>query len=245
MNTLEDCLPDMMQVCRNGHVITDLLRSCPESGRSHCDHCGATTIERCLTCGQDLPGAWRVPGLVPVGRAKPPQFCAACGAAFPWTEAAPVAPSSPLTFLETLLRRLPRAIRQLRHRHGDRPAFRVQDVHDLEDLLRGLLPLHFDDFRPEARTPSYSPDTRTDFLLPWQAIAVVAKYIGSGLCESQLARQWTEDVAYYRRRGGCRALIGVAYDPEGLLIDPRVVEASLGRNHECEGELELRFVIAR
>ena len=46
----------------------------------------------------------------------------------------------PLALLEELLRRLPRVIRQLRTRQGDRPPLRVEDERDLEDLLRALLP---------------------------------------------------------------------------------------------------------
>ena len=110
----ELCVPDVMQVCRNGHVITDLLHAFPERGRSHCDRCGADTLERCPTCGQELPGAVYVPGLVPVGSRRPPQFCATCGASFPWTERAPFSsPSGPLRQLETLLRRLPPALEVL------------------------------------------------------------------------------------------------------------------------------------
>ena len=53
----------------------------------------------------------------------------------------PAAVSDPLASLESLLRRLPRVIRQLRSRHGNRPPFLVSDERDLEDLLRALLHL--------------------------------------------------------------------------------------------------------
>ena len=43
---------DVMQVCRNGHVITDLLRNSPERRLTHCDRCGATTLDRCENAGQ-------------------------------------------------------------------------------------------------------------------------------------------------------------------------------------------------
>ncbi len=246
MNTLEDRPHDIMQVCRNGHVITDLLRTYPERGLGHCDRCGASTIDRCPTCGLELPGAVPVPGLVLVGRSRVPRFCAACGAPFPWANAprAAVAPS-PLALLEMVLRRLPFAVRQLRHRHGGRSAFRVEDVHDLEDLLRALLPLHFDDVRPENRTPSYAPDSRTDFLLASEQMAVVVKRVDTALRESELAGQWAEDAAYYRRRGGCQTLIGMAYDPEGLLVDPPSLEASWGREQQRHGAPQAHFVIAQ
>src|SRR5262249_46736961 len=133
MDIADVCFRDTMQVCRNGHVITDLLRTCPERGLSHCDRCGAPTLDSCPTCGAQLPGAVPVPGLVPVGRVQPPEFCSACGAALPWAERPSQGPApDPLAVLENLLRRLPLTIRQLRNRHGDRPPFRVEDERDLE-----------------------------------------------------------------------------------------------------------------
>src|SRR5438874_339984 len=153
MANADDLVQDVMQVCRNGHVITDLLRSSPGSGLAHCDRCGAATLDRCPTCGRGLPGAFIVPGLQPVGARRPPLYCPACGAAFPWArEPRPAGAPTALARLEALLRRLPRVVRQLRSRQDGRPPFRVEDEKDLEDLARALLPLHFDDVRPECRT---------------------------------------------------------------------------------------------
>lgn len=231
---------DVMQVCRNGHVITDLLRTFPERGRTHCDRCGAPTLDHCLTCGRELPGAVPVPGLVPLGTPQPPGYCSVCGAAFPWSKLPGPAPTAPLAALETLLRRLPRVVRQLRWRQGDRPPFLVLDERDLEDLLRALLPLHFDDVRPEGRTPRYSPVTRTDFLLAPEAVAVTVKLVSSERREPQLADQLTEDVAYYRERRGCRTLVVFVYDPEGLIREPHKQEAAWSSREEPE----VRVVIA-
>jgi hypothetical protein len=231
---------DVMQVCRNGHVMTDLLHTHPERGRSHCDRCGAETLDRCSTCGQELPGAVPVPGLTPVGAVRPPAYCPTCGAAFPWApERRAVVAGDPMRLLEPLLRRLPRMIRQLRSRHGNRPSFQVRDAHDLEDLLRALLPLHFEEVRSEGRTPSYAADTRTDLLLPAEAVAVIVK---AGVREAEIPAQWAEDVVYYRRRGGYRTLVGVVYDGEGLLTGPRELEAAWSQQQE---DLTLRCIIVQ
>jgi hypothetical protein len=246
MNTLDGCFQDVMQVCRNGHVVTDLLHTYPERGLGHCDRCGAVTLDRCPTCGRDLPGAVFVPGLVPVGRSAAPEFCSVCGAAFPWTHRpAAAAGPGPLPLLDTLLRRLPLVARQLRVRQGDRPPFRVEDERDLEDLVRALLPLHFDEVRPECRTPAYAPMTRTDFLvvLPntGKVIAVAAKRASTAQRDAQLAGQLAEDVAYYERRPDCRALVVLVHDPEMLLREPRVLEAAWSRT---QGEPEVHTVVA-
>jgi hypothetical protein len=239
MRSAEGGVQDVMQVCRNGHVITDLLRACPERGLAHCDRCGAATIDRCPTCGRELPGAIAVPGLEPVGARRPPCYCEACGASFPWAERPRGPTAAPLTQLETLLRRLPRVVRQLRVRQGDRPAFRVVDEKDLEDLLRAVLPLHSDDVRPECRAPRYAAGTRTDFLLAPEQVAVTAKVASSALREPHLAEQLREDGAYYRQHGKCRTLVAFVYDPEGLVRDTALLEAAC----RAADEVCVRFVI--
>jgi hypothetical protein len=117
----------------------------------------------------------------------------------------------------------------------------VEDECDLEDLLRALLPLHFDDVRLESRTPRYSAGTRTDLLLAPEKIALTMKLVRSGVGEPQLVEQWREDVAYYLQRGGCRTLVSYIYDPELLLPDRQRLE-NLGT--EVGQELEGRCIVA-
>jgi hypothetical protein len=231
-----------MQVCRNGHVITDLLHIYPDRGLSHCDRCGAATLDRCATCGMEIPGAVHVPGLVPVGRSQPPEFCSACGAAFPWSrKSESAAISDPLIVLERLLRRLPRVVRQLRSRHGDRPPFQVADENDLEDLLRALLPIHFDDIRSQNRTPSYSSGNRTDFRLQPEGIALTIKRAPSRDCEKQLCEQLQEDVTCYERESACKTLVAFIHDAEGFLREPAQLELMWSKPQD---RLELRCIIA-
>ena len=229
-----DTLTDVMQVCRNGHVITDRLRSDPQSGRFHCDRCGASTLDHCSTCGGLLPGAGSVPDLVPIGLWPAPRSCPLCGAAFPWARKRQIGPE-PLSTLEQILRRLPLVIRQLRWRQTDRPPFSVENERDLEDLLRSLLPLRFDEVRLECRTPAYSPGTRTDVVLAAEKIALTVKYARSSLREPQLLELCQEDVAYYRRRGGCRWLICYLHDPEGFFRDPGGLESMVSQIAEDIG----------
>jgi hypothetical protein len=233
---------DGMQVCRNGHVITDLLETLPGRGLSHCDRCGAATLSACPTCGGALRGAVDPAGLVPVGVAQPPQFCSVCGAAFPWAQPAPItAAPEPVLLVETFLRRLPRVIRQLRDRHEGRPPFRVEDEHDLEDLLRSLLPLSFDTVRPERRTPAYATGTRTDFLLPAEGITLVIKRVGSSAEGDRLADQLPQDVTYYRELRTCSILVVFVYDPEQRIPDPRQLETAWSRS---SAELASHCVVA-
>lgn len=232
---------DVMQVCRNGHVITDLLRGYPERGLSHCDACGATTIDHCGTCGEAIPGSVYVPGLTPAGVRPPPQFCANCGAPFPWATRPRRPPSQALAALEVMLRRLPRVIRELRWRHGAGAPLLVETERDLEDLLRAMLCLHCDDVQPETRTPRYACGTRTDHLLTKERIAVCAKLASQQLQSPQIAEQIREDADYYGKQASLRKLIALVYDPEGLLRQPEVLERAWSSE---EPNLDVRCVIA-
>jgi hypothetical protein len=246
MNAIATWTQDVMLVCRNGHVITDRLYGCPERGLSHCDRCGAEAITHCSTCGQPLAGGWQVPGLVPLGRSSPPRFCSNCGRPFPWIEVPPAGNRSELLhLLEMMLRRLPRVIRALRFRHGDRQPFRIADEHDLEDLLRALLPLAFDDVRPEVRTPPYSAGSRTDFRLATGTtagfVALMAKHPRRDLTVQSLLAQFREDARYYADWEECRALVGLVLDREGILRDPRELETACAKTSD---RLDVRCVIA-
>jgi hypothetical protein len=234
MSKIADGLQDAMQVCRNGHVVTDRLRTCPERASTHCERCGSTTMDRCGTCGHELPGAIVVPGLHPLGVRPAPSYCAMCGAAFPWTTRRRPPKREALAVLETMLQRLPLVIRQLRVRHADRPPFRAVDEYDLEDLLRALLPLYFDAIRPECRTPSYAAGTRTDFVLAAESIALTIKWARPGILE-----QAAEDARYYRRERKARTLVVFVFDPEDSLR-----AATPGSTFGEDGDhLEIRFVL--
>jgi hypothetical protein len=231
-----------MLICRNGHVISERLHTCPDQRLSHCDRCGAATLDRCLTCGWELPGAPLMPGPVPIGKRRPPQYCLLCGASFPWTQRArPTSGGGPVALLESLLRRLPLVARQLRARTGSGVPFRIEEQRDLEDLVRALLPIHFDEICLEGRTPHYDTGTRTDFLLHAGAVALTAKLVGRDRDERRLAAELEEDAAYYQKRTGCRTLVCLLFDLEGRLADRLRLEAVWSRAH---GDLTVRCVLA-
>jgi hypothetical protein len=132
-------------------------------------------------------------------------------------------------------------IRQLRTRSGTRPPFRVEDERDLEDLLRAVLPLHFDDIRPEGRSPTYAQTTRTDFLLAPEETVILAKQAVAGLGEPEITAQLQEDIGYYVKRGKCAVVLCLIYDPEHLLVDPGRLETAWSGPRDG---LDLRCVIA-
>jgi hypothetical protein len=229
MSSTAISLRDVMQVCRNGHVITDLFYTFPERALGHCDRCGALTFTRCQTCGQELPGSLYVADALPIGESRPPQYCSACGAAFPWTPKRPAGRSEDcLGRLETLLRRLPATIRQLRTRHGNREPFNVQDDRDLGDLVRAILPLQFGDVRLESRTPSYAVSTITGFRLEPSGIALTVKKASTTRRNRALTQEVREDIASYSNRPDRpRTVVVFVYDPEFFITNPDQFEVEL------------------
>lgn len=150
-------------------------------------------------------------------------------------------PSPPPIPWKTFLRRLPLAIRQFRQRWGTRQPFRVEDEHDLEDVVRSLLPLFFDDVRLRSRTPSYAPDTRTDFLLFQEKILLTIKQTTLDRQQSCLENQLEEDKSFYRNAPDCGTLWLYVYDPQAYLQDPHLLEAIWSQGEEG---LQIKCVIS-
>jgi hypothetical protein len=77
---------DVMQVCRNGHKITDCLKQFPQHAKEHCPECGASTISKCEACHADIQGQYHVPDVFGFSDPQPPTHCAKCGQPFPWVK---------------------------------------------------------------------------------------------------------------------------------------------------------------
>jgi hypothetical protein len=140
-----------------------------------------------------------------------------------------------------LLRRLPRAVRELQRQRAGRPPFRVEGEHDLEYVLRGFLPLCCDDVRLRSRTPAYSPGSRTDFLLMPGGTVLVAKFVVAADCEGRLAAEIRADAEHHGRQRDCCSLVVFVYDPLGFLRPAERLEAAWS---VPDGDRPLRCVIA-
>jgi hypothetical protein len=144
------------------------------------------------------------------------------------TEVTPMA--APLVVLEQLCERFHLVARQLRSRREGRATLSVHDEYDAQDLLHALLFLHFEDVRAEEWSPSYAgKSSRLDFLLKREQIVVEVKKTRESLGARELGTQLIEDIGRYQSHPDCRALVCFVYDPEGLVANPRGLEADLGR----------------
>ncbi|WP_246327533.1 hypothetical protein [Candidatus Competibacter phosphatis] len=129
-------------------------------------------------------------------------------------------------------------IGELRTRHDNRSTLDVKDEYDVQDLLRGLLQLFFDDVRPEEYTPSYAgKSTRMDFLLKDEATVIEVKMTRNGLGAKELGEQLILDIAHYKSHPNCRELYCLVYDPEA-----RIKKSAWNRKKICpRGVMDYRF----
>lgn len=79
---------DTMQVCMNGHVITDSYNRSPEFRKNFCTECGEITITQCPSCSINIPGEITYDDVVFFNPYTPsaPKICSNCGTKFLWFE---------------------------------------------------------------------------------------------------------------------------------------------------------------
>lgn len=76
---------DTMQVCLNGHYITDCYHTSPQFRKQFCTLCGASTITNCPNCKAEIKGDYLNSQVVILGQSTPvPNICEYCGKDFPW-----------------------------------------------------------------------------------------------------------------------------------------------------------------
>lgn len=165
----------------------------------------------------------------------------------PWIKKTEKADSKPqreisdVALLERLLRRFHRSVRQLKHRHDDRPAFLIEDEYDVQDLLHSFLRGLFDDIRSEEHTPSYAGGaSRMDFLLKSEQIVIETKFASASVRDKQIGGQLMIDIQRYQAHPDCKRLVCFVYDPHGNIRNPAGLESDLSRVHD---KLEVKLIV--
>ena len=140
----------------------------------------------------------------------------------------PLPEQQTLKLVRKICLRLHAVARQLRLRKDSRPTVEVEDDYDLQDLLRALLKMEFDEVGTDEWTPPYAGSiTRTTLLLNREQIAIVAKKTRPGMTTKEIAEQVAADSAFYSARNKCTTLFCFVYDPEGRIGSPNRLETDL------------------
>ncbi len=141
---------------------------------------------------------------------------------------APAIPLAALNELVLILRRFHSVARQIRSRHDNRTTLDVVDEYDVQDLLHALLRSRFDDVRPEEAAPSHAgANSRIDFLLKKEKIALEVKMTRSTLRDKQIGEELLVDIARYKGHPDCESLVCLVYDPSGYVVNSSGLENDL------------------
>jgi hypothetical protein len=104
----------------------------------------------------------------------------------------------------------------------------VADEYDVQDMLRALLRVHFDDVRPEEWNPSYGGvASRSDLLIKSERLVIETKMTRKNLGQREVVEELTVDKAQYRSHPDCETLVCFVYDPSRRLSNPTALEADL------------------
>jgi hypothetical protein len=148
----------------------------------------------------------------------------------------------PADFVIALCRRFPLLVAELGNRHSNRPALCITDEYDVQDLLRSVLQLHFDDVRPEEWNPSYGGvQSRSDLLLKPERLVIETKMTRKGLGQRELVQELIVDKAQYHWHPDCGSLICFVYNPGCSLPNPTAIERDLSG---YDGKLTTTVVIS-
>jgi hypothetical protein len=140
----------------------------------------------------------------------------------------PVIVEEPSKAIECLLERFHSVALEINRRHDNRDSLTITDEYDVQDLLRGLLKLHFDDIRDEEYTPSYAGFcARMDLLLEEEKIVIETKMVREGLTQKKIRDELIIDKAHYRVHPKCKKLYCLVYDPKEKTKNPKGFERDL------------------
>jgi hypothetical protein len=134
----------------------------------------------------------------------------------------------PSQLIENLFDRFHSVVLEINHRHDNRKPLEINDEYDVQDILRGLLRIHFDDIRDEEYTPSYGGGcARMDLLLKNEQIVIETKMVRKNLGQKRICEELIIDKAYYKGHKDCKKLYCFVYDPEEKIKNPRGFERDL------------------
>ena len=146
--------------------------------------------------------------------------------------------------VERIFERFHSVVLEMNRRHEDRPSLKIEDEYDVQDLLRSLLTIYFDDVRPEEPTPSKAGGfTRMDLLLNDEQIVIEAKMARNGMTQKKVREELIIDKAFYKGHKNCKKLYCFVYDPSWRNRNPQGFEKDL--SDKVDGFETVVFVFPR
>lgn len=140
----------------------------------------------------------------------------------------PISVKQPSRIIENVFLRFHSVALEIKNRHDGRGTLKIKDEYDVQDLLRGLLKIYFEDVRDEEYTPSYGGCcSRMDILLKKEQIVIETKMLRRSLTQKKVRDELIIDKAHYRVHQDCKKLYCLVYDPELKMKNPEGFESDL------------------
>lgn len=147
-----------------------------------------------------------------------------------------------LNILEQIAQKFPIAVRQLKDRRSNKPSFEIEDEYDVQDIFRCFLFLFFEDVRKENSSPEFAgSNSRIDFVLPKEKIAVEIKKTRNGLDAKALGEELAIDIAKYKKHPDVELLFCFVYDIEHKIYNPIAIENDLAKDNSTELRVIVRI----
>ncbi|HEY0701473.1 MAG TPA: hypothetical protein VGD60_01785 [Candidatus Acidoferrales bacterium] len=136
----------------------------------------------------------------------------------------------PIGVIASLVKKFAHVEGALRQRHDSRRTLLVKDEYDIQDLLRSLLFLHFQDISDEDPASKLAgSSSRVDILLRRERIAIEIKKTHRRACDASLGRDLKLDIVDYRARKDCDSLVIVIDERLKHLANPAGLASDLRR----------------
>lgn len=134
--------------------------------------------------------------------------------------------------LERIFTRFRKVVVQLSRRHDGRETLRINDEYDVQDLLRSILALYYDDVRSEEWTPSYAGTSlRIDFFIPKIKAVIEVKKTRDSMTDKKLSEELIVDIEKYQSHPECEKIYCFVYDPDTILRNPAAIKNDLEKKH--------------
>lgn len=148
-----------------------------------------------------------------------------------------------VNLLSNLFSKFHKVAQSLRQRHNNRNTLLINDEYDVQDLLRSLLKINFDDIREEDYTPSYAgSNSRVDFVLKDEKIIIEVKITSDKLNDKEIGSQLLIDIGRYRSHPDCKILTVFIYDKGDFIVNKTGLKNDLEKM--STPELKVKIFIA-
>lgn len=148
-----------------------------------------------------------------------------------------------LANLEILLKNFHKAAIKLREIRDKKKAIKIKNEYDVQDILNSYLQLHFNDVRTEEFNISNAcSNTRIDFVLKNENIAIEVKMASNTLKDKALGEQLLIDIGKYKSHPNCKTLVLFIYDNGDFIANKAALIKDL--ENQKTSTMDVRVVIS-